>query len=53
MSFAEAWTTIEKEGVETGAGGVNNITGGGDSEVVVGADNEIIERIFTIEAVAT
>ena len=50
MSFTETGTTVKEEGVITVTRGFNDATGGGDSDVVVGADNEIIDGVFGVEA---
>ena len=50
MSFSKTRATIKEERIVAVAGGVNDAAGGGDGEVVVGADDEIVESIFIIEA---
>jgi len=42
VSFAETGTTVEEERVVTVARGIDNATGGGDGEIVVGADDEVV-----------
>ena len=48
VSFTETWSTIEKEWVITTAGCINNTAGSGNSEVIIGADDEIIKSIFIV-----
>ena len=50
MGFAEAWAAIEEEGIITVAWGINDAASGGDGEVIVGTDDEVIESVFVIEA---
>ena len=51
VGFAEAWAAVEKEGIIAGAWGIDDAFGGGDSKIIIGADDEIIEGIFGIKAV--
>ena len=50
VGLAEAGATIEEEGIIAVAGGVDDTASGGDGEVVVGADDEIVESVFLVEA---
>ena len=50
MGLAEAGATVEEKRVWVGAWMVDDTFGGGDGEVVVATDDEIIESIFLIEA---
>ena len=42
VGFAEAGATIEKERIVATAGGVDDAAGGGNGEVVVGTDDEVL-----------
>ncbi len=50
MGFTEAWATIEEKGIITVAWGINDAASGGDGEVVIGADDEVVESVFMVEA---
>ena len=50
VGFAEARTTIEKERIIAAARGVDDATSGGNGEIVIGADDEVIESVFFVEA---
>ena len=50
MGFAEAWATVEEERVVAVAWGINDAASGGDGEVIVGTNDEVIEGVFVIEA---
>ena len=52
VGFAEAGTAIKEEGVVAVAGVFDDVFGGGNGEIVVGADDEVIEGVFVVEAVA-
>ena len=49
MGFAEAWATIEEEGIITVAWGINNAASSGDGKVIVGTDDKVVEGVFVIE----
>ena len=49
MGFTETGAAVEEEGVITVTGGVDDTAGGGDSEVVIRADDEIIEGVFLVK----
>ena len=51
MSFAKAWAAIEEEGIVANTWGINDAFCGSDGEVVVGADDEIIDSVLGIETV--
>ena len=50
MGFAEAWATVEEEWIVAVAWGIDDTAGGGDGEIIVGTDDEVIESVFVIEA---
>ena len=49
MGFTEPGAAVKKEGIVTVAGGIDDVLSGGESEVVIGADDERIKRVFGIE----
>ena len=50
MGLAETRVAIKEEWVITVAWSINDTAGSGNGKVIVGADYEIIEGVFTIEA---
>ena len=51
VSFAEARAAVEEEWIATRAWSVDDAFGGGSGDVVVGADDEVIESVFAVKAV--
>ena len=49
VGFTEAGSAIEEEGVVAAAGSIDDATGGRNSKIVVGTDDEIIESVFFVE----
>lgn len=50
VSFAEAGTAVEEEGVAASAGGFYNAASSGNGDIVVGANDEAIDGVFRVEA---
>ena len=50
MGFTETGSAIEEKRIITRAGGFNDTTSGGDSDVIVGTDNKIFDGVFGIES---
>ena len=51
MGFAETGATIKEEGIVAGAGGFDNVFGGGDCEFIITTDDEVIKSVFIVKAV--
>ena len=51
VSFAEARAAVEEEWIATRAWSVDDAFGGGSGDVVVGADDEVVESVFAVKAV--
>lgn len=50
VSLAKAWAAIEEKGVIAFAGCIDDAAGGGNSEIIIGANYEIIKSVFGIKA---
>ena len=51
VGFAEAGSTIEEEGIITITRRVNDVFGGRYSQVIIGADDKVIDGVFLVEAI--
>ena len=49
MGFAKARATVKKERIVAGTGTTDDAFGCSKSEIVVGADDEVVDGVFGIE----